>query len=86
MACGSRCARRTIWPKAPAAASLAAAMKLRDRFAGRTSSCVMSGGNIDFGRCASWRRARPAYEAGSSRHDRWAGADQPRAVSATRAG
>ena len=29
------------------AASLAAAMKLRDRLAGRTVACVMSGGNID---------------------------------------
>jgi threonine dehydratase len=29
------------------AASLAAAMKLRDRLAGKTVVCVMSGGNVD---------------------------------------
>jgi threonine dehydratase len=31
------------------AASIAAAMKLRDRLTGRKVVCVMSGGNIDMG-------------------------------------
>ena len=46
------------------AASLAAAMKLRDRLAGRTVACVMSGGNID---AATLRRVLDATgTAGSS--------------------
>jgi threonine dehydratase len=49
LAQGVRLALRTTHNLAEGAggASLAAAMKLRDRFAGRKIVCVMSGGNID---------------------------------------